>query len=66
MSVYRTIGPLVYICDNKGADQLQGNCATDQHLCFCFIDSSIHLLPKSEISSLHPSSVDVQPGLCQI
>ena len=24
----------VPICKNKGADQLHGNCAADQHLCF--------------------------------
>ena len=35
------------------------------HLCFHFIDSSIPLLPKYEISSLQPSSVAVQPGLCR-
>ena len=26
------------------------NCAADQRHCFCYIDSTIHLLPKSEIS----------------
>ena len=26
--------------------------SADQHLCFCYIDSTIPLLPKSEISSL--------------
>ena len=31
-----------------------------------YITSTIPLLPKSEISSLKPSSVVVQPGLCQI
>ena len=40
------------ICENKGADQLCGNHTTDQPLCFCYIDSTIPLLPKSEISSL--------------
>ena len=29
----------------------------------CFKDSTTPLLPKSEISSLKPSSVSVQPGL---
>ena len=29
------------------------------------IDSKIHLLPKSEISSLWPSYVTVKPGLCR-
>ena len=40
------------ICENKDADQLRSNYAADQHLCFRNIDSTIPLLPKSEISSL--------------
>ena len=44
--------PAFCICENKGADQLHGNYAADQHLCFCYIDSTIPILPKSEISSL--------------
>ena len=51
------------ICENKDADQLRGNRAADQRLCFRYIDSTIPLLPKSEISSLLPSSVAVQLGL---
>ena len=39
------------ICENKGADQLSCNCAADQRLCFCYIDSAIPVLHKSEISS---------------
>ena len=53
------------ICENKDADQLRGNREADQRLCFCYIDSTVPLLPKSEISSLLPSSVAIQPGLCQ-
>ena len=41
---------------NKDADQL---------FVFCYTDSTIPLLPKSEISSLQPSYGVVQPGLCQ-
>ena len=52
VSVYRTIGPLVCICENKDADQLCGNHTADQRLCFRFTDSAIPLLAKSEISSL--------------
>ena len=52
------------ICENKGAGQLHGDCAADQHIIFSYIDSTIPLLSKSEISSLQPSSVVVQPGLC--
>ena len=53
------------ICDNKDADQLRGNREADQRLCFRYTDSTIYLLPKYEISSLQPSSVAVQPGLCR-
>ena len=40
------------ISENKDADQLRGNREADQRLCFRYTDSKIHLLPKSEISSL--------------
>ena len=40
------------ICKNKDADQLRGNPEADQRLCFRYTDSTIPLLPKSEISSL--------------
>ena len=46
-------------CENKDADQLRSNCAADQRLCFRYTDSRIPLLPRSEISSLWPSSVAV-------
>ena len=39
-------------CENKDADQLRGNREADQRLCFRYIDSTIPLLSKSEISSL--------------
>ena len=57
--------PTFCICENKDADQLRGNREADQRLCFRYIDSTIPLLSKSEISSLLPSSVAVQPGLCR-
>ena len=41
-----------FICENKDADQLRGNREADQRLCFRYTDSTIPLLPKSEISSL--------------
>ena len=65
--------PAFCICENKdadqlssncAADQLRSNCAADQRLCFRYTDSEISLLPKSKISSLKPSSVAVQLGLC--
>ena len=37
----------------------QISCADDQHLCFRYMDSTIPLLSKSEMSSLLPSSVAV-------
>ena len=40
------------ICENKDADELRGNCEADQRLCFRYRDSTILLLPKSEISSI--------------
>ena len=40
------------IGENKDADQLRGNREADQRLCFRSSDSTIHLLSKSEISSL--------------
>ena len=52
------------ICINKDADQLRSNREADQRLCFRYMDSTISLLPKYKISSLQPSSVAVQPGLC--
>ena len=44
--------PAFCIIENKGADRLCGNHAADQHLCFDYIDGTIPLLSKSEISSL--------------
>ena len=44
--------PTFCICENKDADQLRGNHEGDQRLCFRYMDSTIPLLPKSEISSL--------------
>ena len=54
------------MCENKGADQLCGNRAADQCLCFCDIDTTIPLLSKFKISSLQPSSVVVLPGVCDL
>ena len=55
----------ICICENKDADQLRGNREADQRLCFRYIDSTIPLLYKSEVSILYLSSVVVQPGLCR-
>ena len=55
----------ICIGENRGADQLRSNCEADQRLCFRYRDSIIYLLSKSKISSLLPSSVTVQPGLCR-
>ena len=56
--------PAFCICENKEADQLRGNREADQRLCFCYIDSTMPLLPKSEVSCLKQSSVTAQSGLC--
>ena len=56
--------PAFCICENKDADQLRGNREADQRVCFRYTDSTMPLLPKSEISSLYPFSVAVEPGLC--
>ena len=57
--------PAFCICENKDADQLRGNREADQRLCIRYIDSTIPLFPIYEISSLQPSSMAVQPGLCR-
>ena len=44
--------PAFCICENKDPDQLCSDCEADQRLCFRYTDSTIPLLPKSEISSL--------------
>ena len=56
--------PAFCICENKDADQLRGYREADQRLCFRYTESTIPLLPYSEISSLQPYSVVAQPGLC--
>ena len=56
---------LFCICENKDADQLHGNREADRRLCFLYMDSAVSLVSKSEISSLSPLSVAIQPGLCR-
>ena len=53
------------ICENKDADQLRGDREADQRLCCRYTDTTIPILHKYEISSLQPSCVVVQPGLCR-
>ena len=43
--------PAFYTCKKKGTDQLHGNWAADDRLCFRYIDSTITELLKSDISS---------------
>ena len=62
---YNSRKPAFLICKNTVADQVYGNRAANQRLCFRYIDSTIPLLPKSEISSLLPSSVALQSCLCR-
>ena len=44
--------------------QRRSNREADQRLCFHNMVRTIHILPKFEVSSLFPSSVAEQPGLC--
>ena len=44
--------PAFCIWENKDADQLRSDREADQRLWFRYTDSTIPLLPKSEISSL--------------
>ena len=57
--------PAFCICKNKDADQLRGDREADQRLCCRYTDTTIPILHKYEISSLQPSCVVVQPGLCR-
>ena len=52
--------PAFCICENKGPNQLHSNRATDQCLCFCYIDSTMPQPSKSEITSLKPSFIVVR------
>ena len=52
------------ICETKGAHELNVKDETAQQLSVRYIDSTIPLLPKSEIASLLLSSVVVQHDLC--
>ena len=56
--------PTICIYENKDANQLRGNREADHRLCFRYMDSTIPLLLKSEISSFCPASVTAQPDLC--
>ena len=42
--------PTICIGENKDADQLRANREADQRLCFSYLDSTIPLLLKFEIS----------------
>ena len=44
--------PVFCMCENKDADQLRGDREADQRLGFRYLDSTITLLTKSEISSV--------------
>ena len=57
--------PTICIGENKDADQRCSNREADQRLCFCYSDSTVPLLLKSEISSFELFSVLVQARLCQ-
>ena len=50
---------MICLCDNQGAGQLYCNREAVR-----YIESTTNILSLSKISSLQPSSVDIQPGLC--
>ena len=56
--------PAFCICENKDADQLRGKREADQRLCFRYTDSTIPLLPKSEISSLTNNLLWLNSPVC--
>ena len=55
---------IFYLCDNKGADQLHGDQAADQCLCFRYINRTIPRLPKSKISRLYNRLLWLYSLLC--
>ena len=55
--------PVFCICEIKGVDQLRVNRLADQLLCFATLIAQSFSFCKSEISSLQPSYVVVQPCL---
>ena len=57
--------PAIRICKNKGADQLCSRHSANQHLWFCYIGSTILLLPKSEIAHFVSDSHDTAHMKCQ-
>ena len=59
---YAKIKDADQLCCDRAADQ-RGNRAADQHLCFCYTNSAIPLIPKFQASK--PYSEVVQPGLCR-
>ena len=50
-------------CKNKGTDHLRDDSAPNKRTC---LSTSSPLLSYSGISSLQPSSVAAQPGLCRM
>ena len=56
--------PVFYICETKTLISVAVTAQLISAFCICYMDNTISLLSKSEISGLQPSSVVVQPGLC--
>ena len=44
-----------YKCENEVADQVRGNCAAYQRLCFRYRDSTSVLYPRRQVFSRHVS-----------
>ena len=57
--------PTFCICENQDPDQLRGNREADQRLGFQYMDNTMHLLLKCEITSPVLFSVAAQLSLCR-
>ena len=58
--------PALFIC-KFDSDLLRGNRKADQRLCFLYIESTIPLRSKPDMSSLYCSyTIAVEPSLCLI
>ena len=55
--------PVYAICEQQRRRSACTSAQSDQHLCFCCLDSIISLVSISEISSLLLASVAAQAGL---
>ena len=50
--------PTICICENKDTDQLRGNRAADQRLCFRYTDCALHTLCTRDTTNYLTSETD--------